>query len=305
MAKLFDQKSRFDEESFSSLETALIGADVGVATAEKLISKLKEKLENSSENDTKTRKPLEYLKHAAIELFESSRHSPRPGTSPSQPEVWLIVGVNGVGKTTTVAKIANDLKQKGKTVVLGAADTFRAAAVGQLKAWAERTNCTVISGSEQSDPGSVAFDTVKHAKTTPTDIAIIDTAGRLHTKANLMEELRKIAKSAEKAAGHPLAEILLVVDATNGQNALQQARLFSDILPITGVVLSKLDGTAKGGITLAIADQLKLPIRYIGIGEGLNDFQAFEASTFVDALFESNDTPNTSELNKLNLSESA
>jgi fused signal recognition particle receptor len=194
--------------------------------------------------------------------------------------------VNGVGKTTTTGKLASRLSTQGSKVVLAAADTFRAAAVLQLEVWGKRIGCPVVRGKENADPSSVVFDAVKRAETEGADILLIDTAGRLHTKAPLMEELKKIGRTVEKGLGRPADEILLVLDATNGQNALQQAALFREVLPISGIVLTKLDGTAKGGVVLGIVDEHKLPIRYVGIGERVEDLREFDPSSFVEALFE-------------------
>ena len=197
-----------------------------------------------------------------------------------------MIGVNGVGKTTTIGKLASRLSSQGKKVVLVAGDTFRAAAVLQLEVWGKRVGCPVVKGKENADPASVVFDAVKRAESRGRRLVIVDTAGRLHTKAPLMEELKKVGRTVEKALGRPADEILLVLDSTNGQNALQQAHLFREALPVSGIVLTKLDGTAKGGVVLGIVDEQKLPIRFIGIGERVEDLREFEPESFVEALFE-------------------
>ena len=202
----------------------------------------------------------------------------------------LVIGVNGVGKTTTIGKLASRLSAQGAKIMLVAADTFRAAAVLQLEVWGKRVGCPVVKGKENADPASVVFDALKRAEIEGVDLVIVDTAGRLHTKAPLMEELKKLGRTVEKALGRPADEILLVLDSTNGQNALQQAALFREALPVTGIVLTKLDGTAKGGVVLGIVDEQQLPIRFIGIGERVEDLREFDPQSFVEALFERPDS---------------
>ncbi len=210
-----------------------------------------------------------------------------------KPTVVMLVGVNGAGKTTTIGKLASKLKAQGKKVVLGAGDTFRAAAVQQLEVWGERESAQVVKGKEGADPSSVLFEAVNKAKEAGADVVLCDTAGRLHTKVNLMEELTKVHKTLGKALDGAPHETLLVLDATNGQNALQQAKMFQEAITLTGVVLTKLDGTAKGGVVLAIADELKLPVRYIGIGERPADLREFDPDEFIEALFASRDSLST------------
>jgi fused signal recognition particle receptor len=211
------------------------------------------------------------------------------------PTVILIVGVNGVGKTTTIGKLASRFDRQGKTLLLGAGDTFRAAAVTQLEVWGRRVGCEVVKGKDRADPGSVIFDAIEKAKGDGVDIVIADTAGRLHTKVPLMDELKKLGRTVEKALGRPADHVLLVLDATTGQNAIQQAQLFKDALPLSGIVLTKLDGTAKGGVILGIVDQHQVPIEFIGVGERVEDLKAFSAEAFLEALFESPETLKPSE----------
>jgi fused signal recognition particle receptor len=221
------------------------------------------------------------LKKILVELLDADTSLNLTGS----PSVISVVGVNGSGKTTTVAKLASQFQAMGKSVVMAAADTFRAAAIEQLKVWGERINCTVIAHEEGSDPAAVAYDAVNHAKSKSKDIVIIDTAGRLHTKKNLMEELRKIHRVVAKLVDGAPHEVLLVIDATTGQNGLVQARIFKEMVNVTGLVITKLDGTAKGGVALAIKHELSLPIKFIGVGESAEDLKPFDAKQFVEALF--------------------
>ena len=208
-----------------------------------------------------------------------------PDEFPPKPWVILVIGVNGVGKTTTIGKMAHELHNKGKSVMLGAADTFRAGAIEQLRVWANRTGSGFVAQQEGSDPASVAFDAIEAARARDTDVLILDTAGRLHTKVNLMNELEKIVRVIKRNTPHAPNEVLLVVDATTGQNALKQARVFNDILGVTGLIITKLDGTAKGGVALALTKQLNIPIKKIGVGEGLEDLQDFDPKAYVEAMF--------------------
>lgn len=266
------RSGRIDEETLEELEEILIAADVGHETTSWIIEKLKEQ---------RVEDPVNALKEILVELLEGDTSLNLAGS----PSVISIVGVNGSGKTTTVAKLAAQFQSMGKSVVMAAADTFRAAAIEQLKVWGERINCTVIAHTEGSDPAAVAYDAVNHAKSKGKDIVIIDTAGRLHTKKNLMEELRKIHRVVGKLVEGAPHEVLLVIDATTGQNGLMQARVFKEMVNVTGLVITKLDGTAKGGIALAIKHQLSLPIKFIGVGESAEDLRPFDARQFVEALF--------------------
>ena len=275
---LFDRTS-IGKEVWEELEELLISADVGVATATKLIETVKEhaaaeKLDGSHVRDL--------LKQEMVKILTVPAAATTAVTAP--PEVMLVVGVNGSGKTTSIAKLAYLYKKEGKQVLIAAADTFRAAAIDQLKKQGERVGVDVIAHQPGADPGAVVYDALQAAKSRGTDILIIDTAGRLHTKFNLMEELKKVKRVAAKLDATAPHQVILVLDATTGQNGLTQARYFTEAVGITGIFIAKLDGTAKGGIILAICDELKLPIQLIGIGEGLEDMITFNAVDFVEAL---------------------
>ena len=272
--------TKIDEDLYEELEEALIMADIGVETSLYIIEKLREKVK-----DEKIHDPAE-VKGAIIRVItEILEKDDEPFELP-HPSVVLVIGVNGVGKTTTIGKLTHNYMEKGKTVLLAAADTFRAAAIDQLQVWADRNNAQLIKHQENSDPGAVVYDAVQAAKARNTDILICDTAGRLHNKKNLMEELRKISKIVNKEYPDAKVETLLVLDATTGQNALQQAKLFKEVADITGLVLTKLDGTAKGGIVLAIKHEMNIPVRYIGVGEQMDDLQEFNSKDFAKALFD-------------------
>lgn len=279
MGDLFRSAS-FGEEFYEELEEILILADVGVATTTHIIELLREKIKTEHVKDADEATKL--LKTILKEIL-SADSSLQINTSPS---VILMIGVNGVGKTTTIGKLANHLKEEGKTVLLGAADTFRAAAIEQLEVWAQKSECRFVRHDEGSDPASVLFDSIASAKSRGIDVVICDTAGRLHNKKNLMEELQKMIRVLQREAEGCDQEILLVLDATTGQNGINQAKEFQKVAPLTGIVLTKLDGTAKGGIVIAIKEELGLPIKYIGVGEGIDDLQPFDPELFVDALFE-------------------
>lgn len=281
LSQLFRGKKEIEPGLLDEIEEVLITADIGVSTTQRILDRLRDRMSRRELTD-------EDRIWAAIR-DEASSILERSGAGLSinhRPAVILVVGVNGVGKTTTTGKLASRLSTQGKKVVLAAADTFRAAAVLQLEVWGKRIGCPVVRGKEHADPSSVVFDAVKRAETEGADVLLIDTAGRLHTKAPLMEELKKIGRTVEKALGRPADEILLVLDATNGQNALQQAALFREVLPVSGIVLTKLDGTAKGGVVLGIVDHHQLPIRFVGIGERVEDLREFDPQSFVEALFE-------------------
>jgi fused signal recognition particle receptor len=271
--------SGVDEETWDDVEAALIQADIGVTTATKVVGDLRDAARESHTTDVEGVRSL--LASELQELFES-RDGRNLSFALEGPSVWLVVGVNGTGKTTTVGKLAGDLNKRGRTVALAAADTFRAAADEQLQVWAERTEASLIKHKPGGDPGAVAFDAFAYAKARGYDVLLVDTAGRLHTKTPLMDELAKIKRVIEKE-GH-VDEVLLVIDATAGQNGLNQARQFAEAAGVTGIVLTKLDGTAKGGIALAIEQTLGIPIKLIGVGEGLEDLRPFEPKAFVDAL---------------------
>jgi fused signal recognition particle receptor len=274
-------KKEIDHDLIEELEEILISSDLGVKTAHKLIEQVQAKVKRGEAERPHLVK--KYLKECIYSLLVNSEYP--LSISEESPFVILVIGVNGTGKTTTIAKMANHYKSLGKKVLLVAADTFRAAAIEQLEVWSKRTDCAFIKQGAGSDPSAVAFDALKTSEKRGMDVMIIDTAGRMHTKASLMEELKKIKRVVGRE--HPGAphETLLVIDATTGQNALSQAKLFHEALDITGIALTKLDGTSKGGIIIAIADTFNIPIRYIGIGEHFDDLKHFKAREFVDALF--------------------
>jgi len=277
-------RGAIDGTVLDGLEEALITADVGVGLASKLVDELR--------GDWKAKRldgPASVrgaLKSRVAKAFDPVDGAADPlATGGAKPRVILFVGVNGVGKTTTIGKVASQLRARNLNVVLGAGDTFRAAAAEQLAIWAERSGAKIIRGEEGADPASVVFNTIEHAKSAGADVVLCDTAGRLHTKTELMDEIRKVKRACTKARDGAPDETWLVVDATTGQNALQQAREFHQALGLTGVILTKLDGTAKGGVVIAIADGLKIPVRFIGVGEKADDLRPFDAKQFVEALF--------------------
>jgi fused signal recognition particle receptor len=276
---LFD-RATIGKEVWEELEELLISADVGVSTTEKLINIVKQRTAAEKPDGAQVR---DILKEEMVKILDVP---PRAGAEPSvKPKIILVVGVNGSGKTTSIAKLAYKMKQDGKNVLLAAADTFRAAAIDQLKKQGERAGVQVIAHQPGADPGAVVYDALQAAKSRQTDVVIIDTAGRLHTKFNLMEELKKVRRVATKLDASAPHEVLLVLDATTGQNGLTQARYFTEAVGVTGILIAKLDGTAKGGIVLAICDEIKVPIQLIGVGEGLEDMVPFNAKDFVEALF--------------------
>ena len=281
ITKAVSGKTRIDEETLEEIEERLIAADVGVNTTLDIISTLRENLQLRDRNDSQA--VLNCLKSELIERLQMNGSADT--TSNQKPYIIMVVGVNGVGKTTSIGKLANHFVQDGKRVVLGAADTFRAAASEQLEIWASRANVEIVRNKPGADPASVAFDAVAAAQSRSADIAIIDTAGRLHTKSNLMEELKKIQRAIDRKMPGAPHEVLLVIDATTGQNGLTQAKVFNDAVKIGGIVLTKLDGTAKGGIVVAIQEQLRVPIRFIGVGEQMDDLQPFVPEEYVEALF--------------------
>lgn len=277
--QLFRGFSKVDEDMLEELEEVLITADVGVGPTEKIIDGLRGKIR--AEKITEPEK----VKTALEEILVSMIGEGEPLVLETKPSVILVIGVNGVGKTTSIAKIANLLKSEGKSVILAAADTFRAAAVDQLKIWADRVGVDIISHGEGSDPAAVVFDAVNAAKSRHSDVLIIDTAGRLHNKKNLMDELAKINRVVDRELPGCSRETLLVLDATTGQNAVSQAKEFRNSAPLTGLVLTKLDGTAKGGIVFSIREELGIPVKFICVGEQVDDLQYFKADEFVSALF--------------------
>ncbi|HET9752037.1 MAG TPA: signal recognition particle-docking protein FtsY [Myxococcales bacterium] len=272
-----------DDAALAELEEILFSADVGVRTASALLESVRERLKRRELSD------LGKVKAALREEIERilSQASGAHGGLPEgpRPQVVMVVGVNGTGKTTTIGKLAAKLNASGRSVLLGAGDTFRAAAGEQLDVWADRAHAPIVRGKDGSDPGAVLFDAVSRARAENVDVVLCDTAGRLHTKANLMDELKRLKRTLDKAQPGAPHEVLLVVDATNGQNAIQQARQFHEALGVTGFVLTKLDGTAKGGVIIGICDELKIPVRYVGVGEKVADLKEFDAHQFVEALF--------------------
>ena len=278
---LFAGKKELSPELASELEEVLLSSDVGSETTALLLARVKEVLSQGELADPE--KAWDALR-AEAERIVTVEGTTGPLDLHGKPTVVLLVGVNGAGKTTTIGKLATKLHASGKKCVLAAGDTFRAAAVQQLVVWGDRVGCEVVRGKDGADPGSVVFDAIKKAQETGVDVVLADTAGRLHTKSNLMAEMKKIAKTAEKALAGAPHEILLVIDATNGQNALAQAKEFKEALPLTGIVLTKLDGTAKGGVVLGIANALRLPVRFVGLGERPDDLHEFAPADFVEAL---------------------
>jgi len=276
------QGKPIEEDAFDDIEEALILADAGLPTAELLVGALKEKWKRGQ---IRTVDDIKSSMKEEVQKLLSPIESPMIVDN-KKPFVILTLGVNGVGKTTTIAKLASIYLNDKKKVLLGACDTFRAAAIEQLDVWAKRLNVEMVRHADGSDPAAVAFDTVKAAKSRGTDIVILDTAGRLHTKANLIEEMKKIHRVISKEVESAPHEILLVVDATNGQNAIAQAKAFNDAVGISGIVITKLDGTAKGGFILPIAHLLKIPVRYIGVGEKIDDLIPFSAKDFAEAMFD-------------------
>ena len=274
-----------DDDLYEELEDFLLQSDIGIDMTMKLVSSLekqvsKKKLKTSEEENEELKELLK--EKLTYNNFESTKLDIKKG----QLNIILVVGVNGVGKTTSIGKLANKLKNEGKKVIIGAGDTFRAAAIDQIEEWGKRTGVEVIKQSHGSDPSAVIFDTVSVAKNREFDVAIIDTAGRLHNKADLMKELEKINKIIRQQSGQENFETLLVIDSTTGQNGLEQAKVFNEIVDLSGIILTKFDGTAKGGIIFPITEELKKPIKFIGVGESINDLRVFDVNEFIQAIFE-------------------
>lgn len=280
---LINSFTKIDEEFFEELEETLIMSDVGVATSTKICDLLRAKVKETGETDPARIKGM--IKEIISQMLAGGEEL----HISTKPSMILVIGVNGVGKTTSVGKLAGKLKEQGKKVILAAADTFRAAAGEQLTQWANRAGVEIIGGQPGADPASVVYDAVAAAKARNADILLCDTAGRLHNKKNLMEELRKIYRILEKEYPEAYLETLVVLDGTTGQNALAQARQFAEVANVTGIILTKLDGTAKGGIAVAIQSELDIPVKYIGVGETIDDLQKFDAEEFVNALFNVSD----------------
>ncbi len=287
LAKAVAGKSSVDEEVLDELENILISSDVGLDTTIKIIQRIEARV--ARDKYLSAGELNEILRDEIVQLLSDNNTEDLEDFLPpydARPLVFMVVGVNGVGKTTTIGKLAWQFKQQGKKVVLGAADTFRAAAVDQLKIWSERVGCDFFSKGMNTDPAAVAYETVQYAIHNQCDVAIIDTAGRLHTKINLMKELSKIKNSISKRMAGAPHEVLLVLDATTGQNAIEQARHFTEATEVTALALTKLDGTAKGGVAIGISDQFKIPIKYIGVGEAIDKLQIFNKRVFVNSLFD-------------------
>ncbi|HCN06114.1 MAG TPA: signal recognition particle-docking protein FtsY [Bacteroidetes bacterium] len=277
---------KIDQSLLDEIEEILITSDVGVTTTSKIIGRLQDRVRTDNIQDASL--IIDVLKEEIAAMLADSPSAQNDATFavPSTPHVIMVIGVNGVGKTTTIGKLAHNYKKAGRSVLIGAADTFRAAANEQLEVWAERAGVEIVQQRQGADPAAVAYDTVNAALSRSSDVVIIDTAGRLHNKQGLMQELEKIGRVMKKLKSDAPNDVYLVLDATTGQNAIQQAREFTKVAPITGIILTKLDGTAKGGAVIAIADALGMPVRYIGVGERIDDLQVFDTDAFVEALFE-------------------
>ncbi|THD65688.1 signal recognition particle-docking protein FtsY [Robertkochia marina] len=286
LGKAVAGKSKVDDEVLDNLEEVLVTSDVGVNTTLKVIERIEERVAKDKYLGTDELNQILREEIAAL-LSETNIGEETDFTVPAdkKPYVLMVVGVNGVGKTTTIGKLAYQFKKKGKKVVLGAADTFRAAAIDQLQVWADRVDVPIVKQSMGSDPASVAFDTLKSAMAQEADVVIIDTAGRLHNKVNLMNELTKVKRVMQKVVGDAPHDVLLVLDGSTGQNAFEQAKQFTKATEVTSLAVTKLDGTAKGGVVIGISDQFKIPVKYIGVGEGIEDLQVFNKFEFVDSFF--------------------
>jgi fused signal recognition particle receptor len=286
VTKAIAGKSTVDEEVLDNLEEALVSADVGIDTTVQIIERIEKRVaKNKYINSSELNKILQQEIEETLVDAPSSNTYDFHSDLPAKPYIILVVGVNGVGKTTTIGKLAYNFKKAGKSVLLGAADTFRAAAVEQLTIWSERTGVPIVKQGMGSDPAAVAFDTVQSAVTRNTDVVLIDTAGRLHNKIHLMDELSKIRRVIQKTLPEAPHEVLLVLDGSTGQNALEQAKQFTAATDVTALAITKLDGTAKGGVVLAIANQFKIPVKFIGVGEKMEDLLVFDKHEFVDSLF--------------------
>ena len=284
---LLNSFTKIDEDFFDELEESLIMADVGAVTSARICENLRKKVKEEGLSDPAS------VKGALKEIIAQMLAGDEALNLSTKPSIILVIGVNGVGKTTTIGKLAHNLHEDGKKVLLAAADTFRAAAIDQLQIWADRAGVDLVKHGEGSDPAAVVFDAINAGKARGCDVVICDTAGRLHNKKNLMDELSKIARVIDREAPGCAKEVLLVLDATTGQNALNQAKLFQEAAGLTGIILTKLDGTARGGVVIGIKEELNIPIKYIGVGEQIDDLRPFDSKEFVEALFE--DSPITKE----------
>lgn len=277
---LLNSFTKIDEDFFDELEESLIMADVGAVTSARICENLRKKVKEEGLSDPSA------VKGALKEIIAQMLAGDEALNLSTKPSIILVIGVNGVGKTTTIGKLAHNLHEDGKKVLLAAADTFRAAAIDQLQIWADRAGVDLVKHGEGSDPAAVVFDAINAGKARGCDVVICDTAGRLHNKKNLMDELSKIARVIDREAPGSAKEVLLVLDATTGQNALNQAKLFQEAAGLTGIILTKLDGTARGGVVIGIKEELNIPIKYIGVGEQIDDLRPFDSKDFVEALFE-------------------
>ena len=284
---LLNSFTKIDEDFFDELEESLIMADVGAVTSARICENLRKKVKEEGLSDPTA------VKGALKEIIAQMLAGDEALNLSTKPSIILVIGVNGVGKTTTIGKLAHNLHEDGKKVLLAAADTFRAAAIDQLQIWEDRAGVDLVKHGEGSDPAAVVFDAINAGKARGCDVVICDTAGRLHNKKNLMDELSKIARVIDREAPGSAKEVLLVLDATTGQNALNQAKLFQEAAGLTGIILTKLDGTARGGVVIGIKEELNIPIKYIGVGEQIDDLRPFDSKDFVEALFE--DSPITKE----------
>lgn len=286
MQRVVNSFTKIDEELFEQLEETMIMSDIGVETSVEICSRLRKKIKEQGVTDPAL--IMDLIQEIVAEMMENDTSLDMSTT----PSIIMVIGVNGAGKTTTIGKLCHQLKSEGKKVIVAAADTFRAAAIDQLQVWTERAGVDIVKHAEGSDPGAVVYDAISAAKARNCDVLVIDTAGRLHNKKNLMDELAKINRIMSTQAEDCSKEVLLVLDATTGQNAVNQARLFSETAEITGIVLTKLDGTAKGGIVISIMNELNIPVKLIGVGEKIDDLQPFDSKSFVTALFERTDSEN-------------
>ena len=277
---LLNSFTKIDEDFFDELEESLIMGDVGAVTSARICENLRKKVKEEGLSDPAS------VKGALKEIIAQMLAGDEALNLSTKPSIILVIGVNGVGKTTTIGKLAHNLHEDGKKVLLAAADTFRAAAIDQLQIWADRAGVDLVKHGEGSDPAAVVFDAINAGKARGCDVVICDTAGRLHNKKNLMDELSKIARVIDREAPGSAKEVLLVLDATTGQNALNQAKLFQEAAGLTGIILTKLDGTARGGVVIGIKEELNIPIKYIGVGEQIDDLRPFDSKEFVEALFE-------------------
>lgn len=286
MQRVVNSFTKIDEELFEQLEETMIMSDIGVETSVEICSRLRKKIKEQGVTDPAL--IMDLIQEIVAEMMGNDTSLDMSTT----PSIIMVIGVNGAGKTTTIGKLCHQLRSEGKKVIVAAADTFRAAAIDQLQVWTERAGVDIVKHAEGSDPGAVVYDAISAAKARNCDVLVIDTAGRLHNKKNLMDELAKINRIMSTQAEDCSKEVLLVLDATTGQNAVNQARLFSETAEITGIVLTKLDGTAKGGIVISIMNELNIPVKLIGVGEKIDDLQPFDSKSFVTALFERTDSEN-------------